>query len=371
MENPWSFMLAWLQSACDHSSRLSVTISRDKEFFPGGINGPHNALETPVRNTCHWIVALLNAWTLTKNEIYYERAIRLRNWLLDPHNPFSHYPTFRMRSAQGQDAVNGVIGAAWILEALHALANILGDSDAKRRGEDLMSHHFQTSSGAWQRYDPITRNFTVDYTYDHQAWFAAALSDWREPGDPEITRFLDALLNGAMRTHPSGLIRHLFCAMTLKGCALQARFYLRSRRRTTGSRHLEEGYHIYSLYPLARLYYNYKSHRLYRSQLFFSILSYCTLSYCLSLRYNKYGYSYNAPGLEFPMIFTAFASELPMSLADLLQLIKDQHDFTADSVTGLNTRNTPDPLTLSARIYELSYALVAPEAYRVFSEPAA
>jgi hypothetical protein len=346
-----------LMRALASASALSIRISRTREFFPGGTNGPHGALETPVRNTCHWIVALLRGFHFCAERSLFDRAMRLRAWLLDAGNPFSHYPTFRMRSAEGTDAVNGVIGAAWLLEALHELVVATGDEEARKRGTDLLAAHPFDRVLAWRRHDPITNRHSVDYTYDHQAWLAAAIADWGGARALDARSFLDALHRGALETRADGRIAHLYRANGPKAIALRARYELNERRRPGSREELECGYHLYSLLPLARLRRHFASHPFFTGETLGSALSYCTTERMLRLRTNRFGYAYNAPGLELPIVFRAFSPRLPLDVEDVAAVMDDQARVTMDPATGLHTRNTPDPLTLSARIYELALAL--------------
>lgn len=348
-----------LVRALSSARNLSVRISREMELFPGGTNGPHGALETPVRNTCHWMVALLRAFRCFGERSHFEQAMRLRAWLLARDNPFSRYPTFQMRSARGADAVNGVIGAAWLLEALHELVITAGDEAAKQRGNDLCAAHAFSSQGAWHRCDPIADRYSIDYTYDHQAWFAAAAADWGGAGAEAARTFLDALHRGALEVRPDGRVAHLFRSRAPRALALRVRYQLRERARPGTQAELEHAYQLYSLFPLARLERHFPAHPLFASAKLRRALAYCTVDRLLSLRANRFGYAYNAPGLELPAVFRAFSESMPLCAEEVAAVMDDQADFTLDPRTGLHTRNTPDPLTLSARVYELAHALDA------------
>jgi hypothetical protein len=353
--------LEMLVRALSSAGSLSIRVSSETEFFPGGTNGPHGAIETPVRNTCHWIVALLRGFRHSGERAYFEQAMRLRGWLLGPDNPFGRYPTFRMRCADGVDAVNGVIGAAWLLEALHELAVSTEDEEARRRGADLLAAHAFSSRGAWRRHDPITNRYSVDYTYDHQAWLAAAAADWCGTPAEHARDFLDALVGGALEIRGDGRIAHLYRCRAPKAVALRALYELKEWRCPGFHAELENGYHVYSLFPLARLERHFPTHPLFSSEVLRRALSYCTVERIVSLRSNRFGYAYNAPGLELPVVFQAFEKDLPLQAEDVAAVMEDQSLFTMDPKTGLHTRNTTDPLTLSARVYELALSLDAPK----------
>ena len=85
-------------------------------YFAGGWNGPHFALETPVRNSCHWLVTYSILFNVTGDEKYKKHAYDIFHWLTID-NPFFQSGYYINRQRQGQDFCNGVIGNAWIYEA--------------------------------------------------------------------------------------------------------------------------------------------------------------------------------------------------------------------------------------------------------------
>ena len=141
-------------------------------YFPGGWNGPHLALETPVRNSCHWLVTYSILYDITGVEKYKVRSYELFRWLNDG-NPFYQNGFYINRQRQGQDFCNGVIGNAWIIEAFSIFESVFKESTSKNKIIDSMK--FDSRTSLWHRFDPINRNYKIDYTFDHQAWYASSL----------------------------------------------------------------------------------------------------------------------------------------------------------------------------------------------------
>ena len=73
---------------------------------------------------------------------------------------------------------------------------------------------------------------------------------------------------------------------------------------------------------------------------------------------NRYAYPYNGPGLELPLLAVTFGERSPGLWDAASQALKKQVALTWDSESKAFTRGSDDPLTLTARIYELGLALV-------------
>ena len=73
------------------------------------------------------------------------------------------------------------------------------------------------------------------------------------------------------------------------------------------------------------------------------------------LNANKYGFPYNAPGFEFPVIFFEFYNYDQQKLLEKIEYwLKEQIRRTFEPKKYMFSRNTTDILTLTSRIYELT-----------------
>ena len=73
--------------------------------------------ETPVRNTAHWLITMLKAYEISNETKFKDSAWRAVQYLLSPSaRPMN--ATFFCRTNPEKDFCNGLVGQAWIIEAL-------------------------------------------------------------------------------------------------------------------------------------------------------------------------------------------------------------------------------------------------------------
>jgi len=345
------FFLKEFKISLQYADKYFIKLSEDKWFSPGGNNGPHFAIESPVRNTCHWIVALLIGYKLFNDDEFLLKAKYLGRWLLDDNN-FYRQECYVMRQTKGTDWVNGVIGPSWVLEALSRLGSYAKDNQATDRAETIVGTlKYNEEEGGWCRYDPFTKKYTVDYTYDHQAWLAAALYDCGEV--QTVGSFIDSLHAGNYDVDSSGKIFHLLKTSSFKGRILAYRY----KKNFKLVEDVEVGYHLYCLYPLAKLASVYSGHEFFNSSKMQLSLDYCSYDNILKMEHSRYGFAYNAPGLELPMVYGVFGDRMPISKDEVIAIYDKQMELTGDMGSRLQVKNNPDPMTMAARIYELAMFL--------------
>ena len=345
------FFLEEFKTSLQHADKYFIKLSEDKWFSPGGNNGPHFAIESPVRNTCHWIVALLIGHKLFNDEQLLIKAKNLGRWLLEDNN-FYRQGCYVMRQTKGTDWVNGVIGPSWVLEALSRLGSYAKDQLALDRAENIIDTlKYDVKEGGWCRYDPFTKKYSVDYTYDHQAWLAAALHDCGQK--ESVKSFISSLHAGNYEVDSIGRIFHLLKTNSIKGRLLAYRY----KKNSKLVEDVEIGYHLYCLYPLARLALAYSEDDFFSSSKIELSLGYCTFDNISRMEHSRYGFAYNAPGLELPMVYGVFGDRMPISKDEVIAVYKRQMELTGDEETRLQVNNNPDPMTMAARIYELAMFL--------------
>lgn len=84
-------------------------------------NGPYNDEEAPVRNTAHWLIIFSYLYIETQEKKYYNAIVKCAKYLTS-NNATPANATFYCRKNRNKDFSNGLIGQAWVIEAL-ALAN--------------------------------------------------------------------------------------------------------------------------------------------------------------------------------------------------------------------------------------------------------
>ena len=334
----------------DISISQIVTINRKEAYFPGGCNGPHLALESPVRNSAHVLYGLLVAYEVSGKSVYKATAERIFNWLFI-NCPYWKNGIYINRQKTKLDSCNGVIGNAWLIEALNK-SKLHFKSNVSELDENLSSQNkYDNKINAWRRFDPINKRYGVDYTLDHQVWLASALVAYDFRAN-EIVNFLNACNQEAMDVRECGRINHLFRdRRSLKGIYLNYLYNGDSSEKTAFRSEIEIGYQVYTIFPFARLHRLYEGHPLFKSKKFLKALKYVDCNWAESALNNKYGVTYNSPGLELALIKSQFEDYIPLGWEEVYQLLEAH-----DAVMAGNSHNRMvmvDKLTLVARSYEL------------------
>lgn len=348
--------------------------------MPAGHNGSRQQAETPVRNTAHWSIGFLAAHAVSGRDAFREAAERCWAFLLQPAwRPTGG--TFLHRPDGGKNRCNGLIGQAWVLEAL--LYGASRDAAARARlltaASDLFAQlPFDDAARLWRIREVDGRVLGGPArTFNQQLWLAS-MAHWlgREAGHAVADRRARAVLASLpdrLGAHADGLIDHLIVPTRDTygaawrgfriGYALQ-RAYWRwrpFRGEPTGRGPLADhyrlclGYQAFNLTAMADLHHREPG-----------VLGAATtalvpraLAFCRAHPYYRrfpargYGYNYNPIGWELAWAETVFGANAPSAL-DWLQRQRD-HYLDADG----DVRNTDDPATLIARTYEL-YRLIAP-----------
>jgi len=338
------------------SAEAMLARQRPDGSLPAGHNGLYRDAETPVRNTGHWLVSWLAAlrWT---GDARYRRAAEQALGYLASEKARPGGASFWHRDAAGKDACNGLIGQAWSIEALVTAADVLELEEPARLAEQVfLLHPFDESLGLWRALEIDGRCLHWDATFNHQLWFAAAGALLAGHASPEVARRVARFLERLPRllgVHGDGLIRHwLAPAGLLRRAPRRALRLLRGRRREAAAlRRRELGYHAFNLYAFALLRRHAPDHAIWRQRRFRHAWRFAR-SPCFrqALEDNPYGWAYNPVGIE--MAFALETFEGPGSRAEQaiwlgLQLVRHW-----DFAERLLSRDTPDPATLAARLYE-------------------
>ncbi len=168
--------------------------------------------------------------------------------------------------------------------------------------------------------------------------------------------------------HKSGLIKH-FGAMKIPRPAF-VKLYVKQYIKYLGLRMgifdqkkfdlcvQEEGYHLFELYGYGMMARLKGDAALFHKPAFKKALSYGLdlhgLNEALAVSFpkamNRYAYGYNAPGFELPLAEWALTGHVD---ADRIgEALQWQLDLTYHPETHMFDRNTDDPETLTARLYE-------------------
>lgn len=341
----------------------------DDGRMPAGHNGLYGDPETSVRNTSHWLVTFATLYERTGRSEF-ESAAQSAAAFLQSDAARPNGATFHHRTVEDKDQCNGLIGQAWTIEALAVAARVLEREDLATLAEDVFCAHPQDErTGLWKRIAIDGHVLPFDATFNHQLWFAAAggllaALPWSSPRvDERVRTHLDELETN-LRLYDDGLVFHPLkpswssrryahlvradergrIGLTLLGSSLP----LPARRRQF--RWKAVGYHAFNLYAFALLKQQYPEHPFWNSNSCRRTLRYLTSSaYAETVWDNEYGPPYNPVGFEVPFAMETFDLG---SASDRSQWITKQLERHYNSETDRLDRNTEDPATLTARIYE-------------------
>ena len=330
-----------------------------------GFNGPYHDPETPVRNTAHWMISFLQAYKIPGEHRFRFGAERASGFLrAGVARPYGF--TFHHRNTKRKDACNGLIGQAWVIEALAQAATDLELPDLRELAEEVfLVHDFDNTLGLWNIREITGETLGIDRTFNHQLWFAAAgsmLSSSSSIGD-QLRVFLDMLPRN-LGLYESGLVQHPIASklnsgmtLTLRVKRLVASIVQGNLSRGDGMEPMREkaiGYHAFNLYAFAILSKRYPQHTMWSSDLIRRMVDYArSPDYLEALEGNRYGYSYNAPGFEIaytimclPHLFGATPRQQAANWVG--RQLTQSYNFKESEMSA----GTEDPVNHAARIYE-------------------
>jgi len=327
-------------------------------FMLPGNNGPYNDRETPVRNTSHWLIIFSKAYEITKIEKFKKIIFQFAQYL-SSSEALPYKQSFFCRQTKNKDKCNGLIGQAWVIEALMEAGKVL----KKRKYTDLairifLKHKFNQNLGLWHRLEINGKNLSIDPTLNHQIWFASSAASIKNKKVQErIGVFLDKL-EGNITILDQGVIFHPIVKIWRR------QTYFSQLKKSMLNKNSEEetrkkmiyksiGYHSFNLYALAILKKQFPQHSIWSSVKIKKALQYCfSQQYEKDTTNNKYGYPYNPIGFEMSLIYETFSIENKKdSIPWLKKQLKQNFKTTKQ---GITTTKTSDKLTLIARVYELT-----------------
>ena len=335
---------------------FGLTIQREDGSFPPGHNGPYFDQETPVRNTGHWIITFLKIYEINGDSKFLDGAHKAVNFLLsEKARPMK--AAFWHRKNLENDFSNGLIGQAWSMEALSVAAEYFDNPDILETAHHVfLMHPFDEKQGLWRRIGVDGSYLSIDGTFNHQLWFAAAgvLLEKHSKND-EIDKRLNLFMKNVaenLSLYPSGLISHQLRSRNL---AQRVKRLLRLSDHFPRKeiKYKAVGYHPFNLYAFALLKDSFPNHSFWESRKFKALWVYAnTEKYRKELGKSKFGYAYNPPGFEMPFALEIFGGQMPDRREKQEKWLTEQIRLCFDFDSGLMIKGTKDPETHSARIYE-------------------
>lgn len=135
-------------------------------------NGPYQDKELPLRFNCHLLI--IGSFLFKRGLIERERITDLEKFfanMIGDNSEFNY--KFRESFVTKRDTVNGTMGPAWVAESLLYAGDALGRQDFRDEAQRLLKCHvFDETNRCWHRLTPCGMLLPIDYTFNHQLWFA-------------------------------------------------------------------------------------------------------------------------------------------------------------------------------------------------------
>jgi len=339
---------------------IALEKQNDDGSFPPGHNGPYRDIETPVRNTAHWLFTLCELYKRTGKKRYYHKANKAVDYLLSEEaRPMN--ASFWCRKNPEKDFCNGVMGQAWVLEALIKASNILERDECYRVAEEVfLLHPWDDENKIWGRVNVDGSYTGPDVTFNHQLWFGAIAGFLTQtPSAIENSQqFFDihaqnvSIYNNGVIYHTSPTISYKIDLSkpeeTLKKIKQLRNLYFGKNKLW----HKSAGYHAFNLYAFGLFKSHLPNHHFWESNKFKKILSVIDKKEFIEEQVNnKYSFPYNPTGFEIAFALETFKPEN----RDIIEWwIEEQFKQAKKVKTSKLPKKYIDELTLRARIYELT-----------------
>ena len=326
--------------------------------FDAGHNGPYADEETPVRNTAHFLFGYSAAFEKTGDQAFRECVEKAFQYLVtcDYRRNDGAYVC---RKSAFKDDTNGVIGHAWIIEALLRAQFVVG-AQALRLAEKLWElHRFDYDLGIWAKPRVSGKKDKFDHTFNHQLWFSAVVAQLKSTeADEQVKRFIRCNVS-QLQTYGNGVIFHNTPVGALS-VWLRKDFLMGLRKLLSPLKNPDRkanmylhsaGYHTFNLYAFAMLFEAGYSKEIRDLLSIDSVLAPLkNESFKNDLRkYPEVGIRYNPSGIE-----AAYALEV-LGDEKYKSAISDWLRFQIENTScgkGLLVKSSPDTSTSAARIYQ-------------------
>ncbi|WP_141650377.1 hypothetical protein [Aliivibrio fischeri] len=345
----------------ENIEQLLINISEkyiDVDCIKGGHNGPYIDPETPVRNTAHWLIVFSCLYKRTQEDKYKYSALKAFEYLSSAKaRPMSG--AFYCRKKKEKDFCNGVMGQAWVIEALLYMYSVFNNEEAYSLAEQVfLQHDFDWERSIWYRLSVDGSRLPFDNTFNHQLWFAAIGSLFDKSA--VITEMCDLFFANIAVTpelYKNGVVYHStsiynFSIERKKGFksfvdySVYKIFTLKQKNRLYSK---SVGYHGFNLYAYELLKKRYSNHDFYKSNKYKKMVEVVLdEDFNNELLRSSYSYPYNPPAFEngFALLQNGYNEKIVINMLHKhFSLTQDN-----DSYTGAVSK---DKITSEARLYEL------------------
>ncbi len=287
--------------------------------MPPGHNGPYNDPETPVRNTAHWLFLFADLYEKTGENKWKNAGEKAAEFLMsEDARPAGK--SFHCRDKAGKDQCNGLIGQAWVIEALVKAAETFSRCDCYELAEEVfMMHPWDDNVGIWHRVEIDGTVMAHDATFNHQLWFAATggLLARTPSAQRRALCFLENIA-AQVQLYPNGVIYHT----STMGAAVNylkngSAAFLKEIKSRTGKRKRRNllysksaGYHAFNLYAFAMLKQSFPDAKIWDSSKFKTLVTaHRSDEFERDCRESEFGFRYNLSGIEIAYAVETFFAD--------------------------------------------------------------
>lgn len=343
------------------SCREALNLQGVNGTMPAGHNGPYIDQETPVRNTAHWCNSFIRAYELTNENQFYDAALKCGEYLRSKEaRPMGS--VYFCRKNPKKDFANGLVGQAWVIEALVRLEEMTQDSEYSKLAVDVFKMHpYDSDYNAWFKKNVDGSLNGFDKTFNHELWFAAAGSLLVEK-DKEIKKQVFNFLNHIdvhLELYADGCIKHSANYFLDKKPEEKIKKFIikaiNSNAQKEYLRMISVGYHSFNTYAFAIIKQRLPDLNVWESKKISEIIKYTINNkYFNAIEGNKFGLPYNVTGFEVPFTLEIFKQDLSDVGGIIETWLNRQINFGLKKESFLLTENSKDPNTSAARIYEIT-----------------
>ena len=344
-----------------------------------GINGPYDDSETEARNLAHLIIITAIEIITFGSDKYFPVLEKMGNELCSLKNEDGLY---KMREKIGKDNCNGVIGHAWINEAFIYLYKITKNNKYLKMAYEISNKHsFQRNIGLWGRPGMGNSEQAIDFTFNHQLWYAATLAELNyytkdRDFEEQLNIFMQNLKGNLCIMHDGkiahSIYRRLTAVSNMKYVVKKALNNFNEKNLKPSFAYKEEGYHMFNMMAFARIYNFFPKHYFFETKKFKKAIDYINndlfleglldknieldLSFHNKIEnpneknINIYGYPYNVPGFEILYSSVIFQGMINSDIVD--ECIKQQFELTFNENEGIFGSKCHDKNTINYRVYE-------------------
>lgn len=342
----------------------------EQGYATAGHNGPHGHLDTPVRNTAHYLIIYSYLYKKYREEKFSVICNVFFKYLSEQQKK-SKSGAIQCMITDKFDKLNGLIGQGWVIEALIYYYETFGNADALDVARSIFySQKYDWSKHLWHRIELDGSDIGIDITSNHNVWFAGCSYKLAEYcGDPKIDETIsDFLIKGEdviLNVYKTGLLVHTVeCddPMLNKGKWKEVIrtlcFPLKCvAPRKFDAKYINYGYHIFDIYGFTILKEKYGDFPIFNNEKYKKSLYYLqditTLlkrNKVYSSRSNVFFFPYNNPAFEWP--YVAYKNGI-FDENVLHQLWDIQMKLMYNPETDDMSRMNPDIETWNARTYEI------------------